>query len=72
MAAGSSLTRVDDIVGRFTTAIRATVKDTVVVAAVQGALGGLMLWVLGIQASLLWGAVMAILSLLLAVGAALI
>jgi predicted PurR-regulated permease PerM len=60
------------LVARFTTVIRATVKGTVVVAAVQGALGGLMFWVLGIQASLLWGAVMAILSLLPAVGAALI
>jgi predicted PurR-regulated permease PerM len=60
------------LVGRFTTVIRATVKGTVVVAAVQGALGGLMFWLLGIQASLLWGAVMAILSLLPAVGAALI
>jgi predicted PurR-regulated permease PerM len=60
------------LVGRFTTVIRATVKGTVVVAAVQGALGGLVFWFLGIQASLLWGAVMAILSLLPAVGAALI
>jgi len=60
------------LVGRFITVIRATVKGTVVVAVVQGALGGLMFWFLGIQASLLWGAVMAILSLLPAVGAALI
>ena len=58
--------------GRFTTVIRATVKGTVVVAAVQGALGGLIFWFLGIKAALLWAAVMALLSLLPAVGAALV
>jgi predicted PurR-regulated permease PerM len=57
---------------RFTEVIRATVKGTVVVAAVQGALGGVMFGLLGIQGSALWGAVMAILSLLPAVGAALV
>jgi predicted PurR-regulated permease PerM len=57
---------------RFTEVIRATVKGTVVVAAVQGACGGVMFWLLGIQAPALWGAVMAILSLLPAVGAALV
>lgn len=57
---------------RFAAVIRAIVKGTVVVAAVQGALGGLMFWFLGVQAALLWGVVMAILSLLPAIGAALI
>jgi predicted PurR-regulated permease PerM len=57
---------------RFTTVIRATVKGSIVVAAVQGALGGIIFFLLGIQGSLLWGVVMATLSLLPAVGAALI
>ncbi len=57
---------------RFTTVIRATVKGSIVVAIVQGALGGLIFWLLGIQGSLLWGAVMAVLSLLPAVGAGLV
>jgi len=57
---------------RFTTVIRATVKGNIVVAAVQGALGGIIFFLLGIQGSLLWGVVMAILSLLPAIGAALI
>jgi predicted PurR-regulated permease PerM len=57
---------------RFTTVIRATVKGNIVVAGVQGALGGMIFFLLGIQGSLLWGVVMAILSLLPAVGAALI
>ncbi len=57
---------------KFATVIRATVKGNIVVAITQGALGGLMFWVLGIQGALLWGVVMTLLSLLPAVGAALI
>ena len=57
---------------KFTTVIRATVKGNVVVAAIQGALGGVMFSFLGIQGALLWGLVMAFLSLIPAVGAGLI
>ncbi|GAB6851753.1 AI-2E family transporter [Paraburkholderia kururiensis] len=57
---------------KFTTVIRATVKGNVVVALVQGTLGGLAFWVIGIQGALLWGALMALLSLLPAIGAALV
>ncbi len=57
---------------KFATVVRATVKGNIVVAITQGTLGGLMFWVLGIQGALLWGVVMTLLSLLPAVGAALI
>ena len=57
---------------RFATVVRATVKGNVLVAAVQGALGGLAFWVLGVHAPMLWAVVMAFLSLLPAIGAALI
>ena len=57
---------------KFTTVIRATVKGNIVVAATQGALGGLIFWFLGIQSALVWGVVMAFLSLLPAIGAAFI
>ncbi len=57
---------------KFTTVIRATVKGNIVVAVVQGALGGLILWFLGIHAPILWGTLMAFLSLLPAVGAAIV
>lgn len=56
----------------FVTVIKATVKGNIVVAATQGALGGLILWLLDIQGVLLWSVVMAFLSLLPAVGAGLI
>ena len=57
---------------KFTVVIRATVKGNIVVALLQGALGGLIFWILGIHAALLWAALMAILSLLPAVGAGLV
>jgi predicted PurR-regulated permease PerM len=57
---------------RFTTVIRATVKGNILVAVAQGALGGLAFWVLGVHAPMLWAVVMAFLSLLPAIGAALI
>jgi predicted PurR-regulated permease PerM len=56
----------------FAVVIRATVKGNVVVAVLQGALGGFIFWFLGIHAPVLWGALMAIFSLLPAVGAALV
>ncbi|QJE02757.1 AI-2E family transporter [Massilia forsythiae] len=56
----------------FTTVIRATVKGNVLVAAAQGALGGLAFWFLHVEAPLLWAVVMAFLSLLPAVGAAIV
>ena len=61
-----------ELLNRFTTVIRATVKGNVVVAVVQGALGGLIFWFLGVHAAVLWAVLMAFLSLLPAVGSALI
>lgn len=60
------------LLNRVGTVTRATVKGNVVVAAVQGALGGLALAVLGVQGALLWGVLMAMLSLLPAIGAAIV
>jgi predicted PurR-regulated permease PerM len=57
---------------QFATVVRATVKGNIVVALVQGALGALAFWVLGLPGAVLWGAVMAFLSLLPAVGAAMV
>lgn len=57
---------------KFTTVIRATVRGNLVVAAIQGALGGLAFWFLGLKGALLWAVLMAFLSLLPAFGAALV
>lgn len=61
-----------ELAGKFITVVRATVKGNLLVAAIQGLLGGLAFWYLGVGASLLWGVLMAFLSLLPAVGAALV
>lgn len=50
----------DQVFGRIADTIHATVYGTLVVAAVQGALGGLMFWWLGLPGALLWGLVMAL------------
>jgi predicted PurR-regulated permease PerM len=57
---------------RFADVARATVRGGILVAIAQGALGGLAFWFLGIHAALLWAALMAFLSLLPAIGAALV
>ena len=61
-----------ELATKFITVIRATVKGNLAVAAAQGALGGLIFWILGIQGAVLWAVVMAFLSLLPAVGAGLV
>ncbi|PLW81285.1 AI-2E family transporter [Kineobactrum sediminis] len=57
---------------KFAEVTRATVKGNLVVAAVQGTLGGLIFWALGITGAFLWGVVMTLLSLIPVVGAGLI
>lgn len=61
-----------DLLKKFVTVISATVRGNVAMAALQGFLGGLAFWGLGIHAPLLWGTMMAFLSLVPAVGAALV
>ena len=56
------------LLGKFS----AVVKGNVAVAIVQGVLGGIILWALGIKGVILWSVVMAFLSLLPAVGSGLI
>ena len=61
-----------ELFDKFAVVIRATVKGNLLVAALQGALGGLAFWFLGVNGALLWAVLMAFLSLLPAVGAALV
>lgn len=64
--------QLNELLLKFIVVIRATIKGNMVIAMLQGALGGLMLWALGIGGALLWAVVMAFLSLLPAVGAGLV
>ncbi len=52
-----------------TDTVHATVYGTLAVAVVQGTLGGLMFWWLGLPAPLLWGMVMALLAVVPVLGA---
>jgi predicted PurR-regulated permease PerM len=60
------------LLSRFAEVSRATIKGTLVVGAVQGAIGGIAFAFLGIGAPVLWGVVMALASIVPAVGPALV
>ncbi len=62
----------DRMAVRFLSIVRATIKGSLVVGLVQGALGALTFWIAGVPSAILFGVVMAVLSLLPAVGTALV
>lgn len=61
--------RREQIGRQFSEVIIATVVGDLMVASLQGILGGLAFWVLGIPSPVFWGALMAFLSILPVVGA---
>ncbi len=60
------------ILDRFTSVTRATIKGTLVIGIIQGSLAGLAFWVVGIDSAVFWGTIMTVLSIIPAVGSALI
>ena len=61
--------RAERVLRRVADAVWGTTYGTLVVAAVQGVLGGLMFWFLGLPAPVLWGVVMGLLALVPVLGA---
>ncbi|HSI87055.1 MAG: AI-2E family transporter [Candidatus Methylacidiphilales bacterium] len=59
----------DDLFRRVSDTIYATVYGTLAVSSVQGFLGGLMFWWLGLPAPFLWGVVMTLLAIVPVLGA---
>ncbi|CUX52330.1 putative PurR-regulated permease PerM [Agrobacterium tumefaciens] len=57
-------------VENFSAVVRAIIKGNVIIALIQGAVGGIAFWALGIEAALLWGVMMTFLSMLPAIGTA--
>ncbi|MBB4440144.1 MULTISPECIES: AI-2E family transporter [Rhizobium] len=57
---------------KFSAVVRATVKGNIIIAMIQGTIGGVAFWALGVEAALLWGVTMAFMSMLPAIGAALV
>jgi predicted PurR-regulated permease PerM len=62
----------DSLLGHFVVVVRATMKGTVVVAVLQGLIGGVIFSSLGIEGALLWGVLMGFFSLLPAVGSGIV
>lgn len=62
----------DHILGKFADVVKATVRGNVIIAVIQGGIGGAAFWLLGIEATLLWAVLMAALSLLPVIGASLV
>jgi predicted PurR-regulated permease PerM len=59
-----------ELVAKFMAVVRATVKGSLLIASIQGLLGGIAFWFLGVKGALLWAVVMAFMSLLPMIGAA--
>jgi predicted PurR-regulated permease PerM len=57
---------------QFTSITRATLKGTLLIGLIQGAVAGIAFWLVGFEGAAFWGTVMAILSILPAVGAPLV
>lgn len=59
----------DRMLHRVGDTMHATIYGTLIVASIQGFLGGLMFWFLGLSAPLLWGVVMGLLAIIPVLGA---
>lgn len=57
---------------RLTSVTRATIKGTLVIGLIQGALAGVAFWFAGIDGAAFWGTVMVVLSIVPGIGAAIV
>jgi len=57
---------------RFTSVTRATLKGTAVIGILQGGLAGLAFWAVGIPSATFWGVIMIVLSIIPSVGTAVV
>ncbi|KKQ26956.1 MAG: putative permease [Candidatus Magasanikbacteria bacterium GW2011_GWC2_37_14] len=57
---------------RFTSTARATLKGTFIVGTIQGILGGILFWIVGIKGALIWGVIMTALSIVPGVGCSIV
>jgi predicted PurR-regulated permease PerM len=62
----------DRLGDKFLSIVRATIKGSIVVGLVQGALGAITFWIVGMPSAALFGLLMAIFSLLPALGPAIV
>jgi len=62
----------DLLIAKFLQAVRATIKGSLIVAVLQGAIGGLTFWALSLPGALLWGVAMGVFSLFPSIGTGLV
>ncbi len=62
----------DNMIGKVRTIISASLKGTMLIAFIQGTIGGIAFWILGLPAAILWGLVMILASLIPVVGSSII
>ena len=60
------------LLNRFTSVARATMKTTIIIGILQGGICGFAFWLTGIQGAVFWGTVMAVMSIIPALGTAII
>jgi predicted PurR-regulated permease PerM len=62
----------EEMLERFVSVTRATLRGSLLIGAIQGAAAGLAFWIVGVPGAAFWGTLMAVLAVLPAVGAALV
>ena len=62
----------DLLLDKFVSVARATLKGTLVIGAIQGAMAGAAFWVAGIDHAMFWGAIMVVLSVVPMLGGAVV
>lgn len=60
------------ILEKFTSVTRATIKGTFVIGLIQGTLAGLAFWIVGIDSVIFWGTIMTVLSIIPGIGTAIV
>jgi predicted PurR-regulated permease PerM len=60
------------ILERFTSVTRATIRGTIFIGVIQGALAGIAFWAVGISHAVFWGTIMSVLSIIPAVGSGIV
>lgn len=62
----------EELIARVRDVIGASIYGVLVIAIIQGTLGGIMLWILGVPSPLMWGVVMIVMSLIPMAGAGIV
>jgi predicted PurR-regulated permease PerM len=62
----------EQMLDKFVSVTRATLKGTILIGLAQGVLGGIAFWAVGIEGAIFWGTVMTVLSIVPGVGGALV